>query len=213
MTPISKALAYIRRNRHILLALFYPAFVIAFFALEAHIPSPEDCVIIHAPLDDRIPFLEVFVIPYILWYPYLALTPITLLALREREGFKKHLLFMIISFAAAFAICILVPNAQLLRPEAMPRRNLLTEIVAAIYRADTPTNVFPSMHVIGSIAGAAACLNCERLRPWREIWIIPAILISASTVFIKQHSILDVCGAVIICIPIWAGIYGRRKRK
>lgn len=211
MKIIKKAKIFIKENPYIWLALFYPAFVIAFFALEAYIPSPENCLIIYTPLDDAIPFLEIFVIPYVLWYPYLALTPIAMLIMRDSEGFKKHLYFMMLSFGFALVFCFLIPNAQSLRPDTMPRDNFLTKIVTALYNADTPTNVFPSMHVIGCIAGAAACLNCEKLRKLRPLWIIPAVLISLSTVFIKQHSILDVLGAIAVCTPIWICIYRKRE--
>ena len=141
MKIIKKAKIFIKENPYIWLALFYPAFVVAFFALEAHILSPENCLIVYTPLDDAVPFLEIFVIPYILWYPYLALTPIAMLIVRDSEGFKKHLYFMMLSFGFALVFCFLIPNAQPLRPDAMPRDNFLTKIVAALYRADTPTNV------------------------------------------------------------------------
>jgi len=213
MKIIRKAKLFFKETPYIWLALFYPAFAIAFFALEAYIPSAEGCWIVQSPLDNAIPFIEIFVIPYIMWYPFLALTPIAMLVVHDAEGFKKHLYFMIISFGAALVFCFFVPNAQPLRPEVMPRDNFFTKIIAELYKADTPTNVFPSMHVIGSIAGAAACLNCEKLRKLRAVWIIPAVLISLSTVFIKQHSIIDVFGAIAVCVPLWIWLYGGRERK
>lgn len=204
---------FLKETPHIWLALFYPAFVIVFFALEAYVPSADSCWIVHSPLDDAIPFLEVFVIPYVLWYPFLAATPIALLAARDDEGFRKHLYFMMLGFGAALVFCFIVPNAQLMRPAEMPRDNFLTAIVTWLYEADTPTNVFPSMHVIGCIAGAAACLHSPALKKLRPAWVIIAVLISASTVFIKQHSILDVFGAIIFCVPIWLWLYAKRERK
>ena len=167
MKIIRKVKLFLTQTPHIRLALFYPAFVIVFFALEAYIPSVENCWIVHTPLDDAIPFLEVFVMPYILWYPFLAATPIALLAVRDSEGFKKHLYFMMLGFGAALIFCFIVPNAQLMRPAEMPRDNFFTKIIARLYEADTPTNVFPSMHVIGSVAGAAACLHSPALKKLR----------------------------------------------
>ena len=36
---------------------------------------------------------------------------------------------------------------------------------------------------------------------------------SLSTVFIKQHSVLDVLGGLLFCLPLWFFIYGKRGKK
>ena len=40
-----------------------------------------------------------------------------------------------------------------------------------------------------------------------------AVLISASTVLIKQHSILDIFAALALCAILWPFIYRRKKDK
>ena len=44
------------------------------------------------------------------------------------------------------------PNCQLLRPSVVDTSTLCGWLVNAIYSADTPTNVLPSMHVVGCMA-------------------------------------------------------------
>ena len=64
-----KRLPDIRRpeNRYLWYILVLPAFVICFFLLERF--GPENYWVSYIPLDDKIPFCEYFVLPYVLWYP------------------------------------------------------------------------------------------------------------------------------------------------
>ncbi len=68
-----------------------------------------------------------------------------------------------------------------------------------IYAFDTPTGVFPSLHVGYSMGIAfTACRDphLSRIKKWLIVlWVI---LISLSTMFIKQHSILDVVSGAIL---------------
>lgn len=50
------------KNRHLLLLLFVPLYLTAFYLIEKFITT--DYWVSYIPLDDSIPFLEVFVIPY-----------------------------------------------------------------------------------------------------------------------------------------------------
>lgn len=202
--------SFLRENPHLYYILLLPAFLICFFSIEALIPPEKVRWWVSSPLDSFIPFLEIFVIPYCLWYPLLFATGFLLL-FSDVPTFKAYMLFLSIGFGAALLFCLLVPNGQPLRPEVFPRENIFTSLVAALYAADTPTNVFPSMHVIGSVAAAAAAIKSPAFRRLRSAWIIVAVAICLSTVFIKQHSILDVFGGLVLSAILYFPIY-RRKR-
>ncbi len=207
---MKKLRSYLKHNPHLWYLLFLPAFLICFFSLEAYIGPDRAYWSVYSPLDDAIPFLEFFVLPYYLWYPLLVSTGLMLL-LWDVPNFKKYMRFLIIGFGAALLFCLLVPNGQDLRPESFERDNIFTRLVAMMYRMDTNTNVFPSMHVIGSVAAAVAVWKSQRLRPLRLPWLILAVAISLATVFIKQHSIVDVFGGLAFCLPIYWWIYVRRS--
>ena len=71
----------------------------------------------------------------------------------------------------------------------------------------------PSAHVTGAIAVAAATLHCPSLRntKWlRRGTVALCFLIAVSTVFIKQHSILDVFAGVAAAVPFYL-VYYRKK--
>ena len=89
----------------------------------------------------------------------------------------------------------------MLRPEVFPRDNLLTRFIAHFYAFDTNTNVCPSLHVIGSFAALFAFWHAPVFSAgkWRIASAVAAFLICISTVFMKQHSILDVLAALPLC--------------
>lgn len=205
---------FLKKNPHAWLALYLPIFLICFFATESIVGEDAEYWLSYLPLDDRIPFVEAFVIPYVCWYPFLILTGLYLL-LFDGKQFKKYICFVAVGFTAALIFCLISPNGQALRPAVFPRENLFTAIIAGLYSVDTCTNVFPSTHVIGAVAAAIPYFYCPRLKKLRVPAAVLAALITVSTVFIKQHSVLDILGAFAFCLPLYIFIYflpERRKR-
>ena len=96
---------------------------------------------------------------------------------------------------------------QALRPVEFTRDNWMIDIVRGLYDFDTNTNVCPSIHVLGSLAAGFAGLHSKTLKGWgwKLFFVLSMVFISLSTVFLKQHSILDVFAALAlaaICYPI-----------
>lgn len=203
---------YIKTNPHVWYALLLPAYVLLFVLTEHLVPSDCDYWVSYLPLDDSIPFLEIFIVPYCCWYPMLAAVGIMLL-IYDGDGFKKYMLFIMLGNISALLFCLLVPNGQELRPEVFVRDNVFTRLVGSIYAADTNTNVFPSMHVIGSAGVIIATFKSERLRSWRCPMLVLAVLVILSTVFVKQHSVLDIFGGLVWCVPFYWAIYGKGSRR
>ncbi len=198
--------------RHLWLLLFWPAYILRYLLIENLNPAASYTVI-HCALDDKIPFCEGFVIFYVLWYA--AIVGMHLYtALYDLDAFKRYSKFLMISMTMSTLIFLLFPSCQELRPTEFPRDNLLTRIMGFLYTVDTNTNVFPSEHAIGAFAVLAAAINCKSLRSQGKIIgiAILAVLISISTVFLKQHSALDVLAALPICAIAYWLCYGRREK-
>ena len=84
------------------------------------------------------------------------------------------------------------------------------------YIGATPnTNVCPSMHVIGCVGLVAACCESPGLRRRHLQWVmIPlGVLICISTVFVKQHSILDMFVAIPYSVVAWLVSFQPWKHK
>ena len=78
----------------------------------------------------------------------------------------------------------------------------MTWFLAHFYQFDTNTNVCPSIHVMGALAVLCTAWHCKGLqRPaWKAAFAVTALLICLSTVFLKQHSVVDVIMALPSCI-------------
>lgn len=174
--------------------LIVPIYLVYFFIAERIVT--EGNFISYIPLDDKIPFVEAFVIPYVLWYPLLFGVGIALL-LTDEVGFRRYMLFVGISFFSILTLNIIFPNAQELRPDPLPRDNFFTDIIEMIYKADTNTNVIPSMHVVGAMGAVVAVFCSKSFNSWWRIGVLVlSVLTTLSTVLIKQHSALDVITAL-----------------
>lgn len=194
---------------HWKLLLFWPVYGLAFFTLEWVFPQAYYLPMYH-PLDDMIPFAEIFVIPYVFWYIYM-IGSVAYTFFKDTAAFRRMMYFYMIVFGVSTLVFFFYPTRQDFRPEAFPRDNVLTQTMALLYSMDTNTNVCPSLHVSGSIGAALAFLDTKRFSTigWKWTnWII-ATLISVSTVFVKQHSVIDVFWGVILSAVAWWIVYKR----
>jgi len=158
--------------------------------------------LVHSTLDDYIPFCEYFIIPYFLWFAYVAVT-VLYFFFTSKEDYFKLCTFLFVGMTISLVICTIWPNGHDLRPDTFERNNIFTQIVGFLYATDTSTNVFPSIHVFNSIGVHLAIQNSERLREKKWIRLVSGILciaIICSTVLLKQHSILDVVGGIVLGI-------------
>lgn len=183
------------RFSHLKLLLGWVVYFILFFLTENLIPV-ESCHVIHSPLDDIIPFNEWFLIPYVGWY-LLIVVSLLYFGLYNIDSFKKLQVYIIITQAVAMAVYIIYPNCQMLRPEVLPRDNFLTDCISFLYAFDTNTGVCPSLHCAYSFGIASVWLKEKSAsRLWKVLVVIFVILICLSTMFIKQHSVLDFFAAL-----------------
>ena len=189
--------------------LWFPLYLVSYLVLE-RIPV-STLWLTQTALDSHIPFAEWFVVPYCLWYPLLIGVGVYLL-LRDVPAFRRYMRFLCVTFFLSVLIWYLIPNGQGLRPAVMPRDNLFTALIAMLYQIDTCTNVFPSVHVVGSLGALFAVWDSAPLRRRKAVcWAVTllAALICVSTVFIKQHAIVDVFGGLALAFAAAVPIYGR----
>lgn len=185
---------------HLKWLIFWPLYGLMFHFFEK-VFKPVKWHVMQCPLDEEIPFNEWFFIPYILWFIYVFGSLLYTL-LFDKDTFSKLMKYIAVTYTIALFIFLIYPSCQLLRPFAMPKDgNILTKLVSLFYTYDTNTNVFPSVHVIGSIAALYGLWNAKHINKWqfRLPFTILTILISISTVFMKQHSVLDVFGGIGVC--------------
>jgi len=198
---------------HLKYLAYWPVFGLFFLTVE-RLWIRKSYYPIHCAWDDVIPFCEYFLIPYLFWFVFLVGIHIYTL-LFDTESFKNLMRFIIISYSAAMLIYMIFPNCQELRPIAFERDNFFTRFVAGWYQFDTNTNVCPSIHVIGSVAVMLCAWNSKHFSTtgWRVAFGVTALLISISTVFLKQHSVLDVLAAIPVCVIAYFAVYPQRVKR
>ncbi len=193
--------------RHVWLLLYWAAFGLLFMYVERLSPVTYYTPI-YSPLDDLIPFCEWFFLPYMYWFVYLIGAVVYAILYDVRE-FRRMMYFVMVTYSITMVTYLVWPTCQELRPAAFPRDNVLTRIIGHFYNFDTNTNVCPSIHVIGSVAAMLMGLHAKQFRStgWRIYFIVACLLIAVSTVFMKQHSIVDVVAAVPVCLIGWLVAY------
>lgn len=197
--------------RHAWYLLIWAAYLAAFYLVEHLIV--DDYWVSYLPLDDKIPFCRFFILPYCMWHPLLALMT-AYLFFCDVPAFKRYMCALGLGFGIAIIVCIVFPNGQELRPAEFAQNDVFTWLIGCVYAADTNTNVIPSMHVIGCAALTFASFDSARLRRRRaQVIMTPlGVLISVSTVFVKQHSVLDVLAALPVCAVMWLAVYWPLRR-
>lgn len=191
---------------HLKLLLGWPIYFTLYFLTENLIPV-EACHVIHCTLDDVIPFCEYFVVFYVLWYG-LVVGWLLYYLLYDIPQFKRLQIYIMLTQVIAMAFYILYPSRQELRPDVFQHDNVFTHIMTFIYAFDTNTGVFPSLHVGYSLAILSTTWKDSGLRPGiKALNLFLTLMVAVSVCFVKQHSVLDVLSAVVMCIAIEILLY------
>ena len=155
-------------------------------------------------IDAYIPFLDIFVIPYMMWFAYIVLGFCYFL-LNDVEGFYRTCFYIFAGMYVCLIIYTLFPNAQGLRVN-LDLNEPLQRLLSIVYSVDTSTNVCPSIHVYNSVMMLVSlCKNdtFQKSSLWKILIGILTILICLSTIFTKQHAFIDIIYALMLCFSIY----------
>jgi membrane-associated phospholipid phosphatase len=145
------------------------------------------------PIDKKIPLIPLFVLPYLF---YFAFTAIAFFTLWNTRYIYPLMIALFLSYAIALPIWYFVPNG--VKRPTVHGNSWLHSIVRYVHRYDEDGNGLPSAHVyVALICGHFLILGYPSLWP---LSALGAFLISISTLFTKQHYIIDVPGGVAVYI-------------
>lgn len=196
---------WIKTHKYSLWLLYFVFYFPAFFLLERF--NGVKYIIDFAP-DRLIPFCEWFVFPYFAWYITVP-GSLLLFMLKDRDAFLKLCFLMFGSMTASLVIYVLFPNGIDLRVP-VEGNNIACRICKLLYSIDTPTNVCPSIHVSSSVAIDMAVQKSELFSGKRAARICSSVimvLVCVSTLFIKQHSIIDVISGAALAAVLYIAAY------
>lgn len=158
-------------------------------------------------IDNHIPLVPVFIIPYVLSYPFWILAPIVAYS-SGREKYGNYLVGLLIAYFIGFLLFIFVPSYMDREAEglyeAVSGRDPFKFMLRTIYNNDGGTiayNLFPSYHcLISTYAYLSVCRKKTVNKYVRLAFLLLAISIVLSTVFTKQHYIIDSIVGVSISV-------------
>ena len=199
-----------RQYGHAVPLLLYGVIYLSWFTwLER--TNTKNYQVIHLAVDDKIPFCEVFIVPYLLWFAYVSAV-VVFLFFKNKTDYFRACAFLFTGMTVFLIISTLFPNGHDLRLATMPRDNVFTSMVAALWKTDTPTNLWPSIHVYNSMGAHFAVMRSAELKEKKGIRIVSGMLafsIILSTMFLKQHSVFDVATGLALGTVMYVLVYRR----
>jgi len=167
-------------------------FITKLFQGEAHV--------IGNVIDDKIPFINYFIIPYCIWYLLLLIVPYYYYK-KDKDLFVKYITSYLICALSANVIFLIYPTI-VIRPE-LENNNIFNIITNFIYWVDTPAiNCFPSMHcAIAMLFIITINILKDTKKSYRILLTILSIIIMIATLCTKQHVFIDfIAGDILMCI-------------
>jgi membrane-associated phospholipid phosphatase len=147
---------------------------------------------------DVFPLSVVWVIPYILWYPIIVIAGVWLIRKMDERLFR--------AFAAGFTLtCTLGVLTFYLFPTyiidpPLPGTDIFSKTLLFLQSIDGNYAAFPSSHVY--VTGILALFFDRWYPKYGWLWLLIFIMIALSTLFTRQHYILDVVGGMLYA---WIG--------
>ncbi len=144
-------------------------------------------------LDRILPLQPVWALVYGALYLFLILLPI--LVVRQEEQIRRTVYAYLAVWLTAYA-CFLVYPTIAPRPATVTGDGFAVTGLRFLYGADPPYNCFPSLHVAHSFVSALACYRVHR-----GVGVAAsscAFLVGLSTLFTKQHYVLDVVSGTLL---------------
>lgn len=187
--------------------LYFIFYLSVFHWLEVNVVPK---YIIHCKLDEMIPFREEFIIPYVFWYVYVV-GAFLWFNKRGWEDYSRLCLMVFGGLTICLAIYYVFPTGLNLRLAAdVHETGALYNLVGFLRAIDTPTNVCPSIHVMNTVMIFQAVCSLENLKHRKltiAVHFVITVLICASTVFLDQHSIIDVVCGVMMSFVLHGLVY------
>lgn len=187
----------VRIDRPIALASAVISLLPVYFLIGALPPGR----VLHAPaiaLDRAVPLVPAWIFVYGSMYVFVLLP---LLVIRDRRLFRRalqsYVLVMLVAYAGFVAYPTITP-----RPAAVAGEGFAAWALRLIYALDTRYNCFPSLHVAHAFVSALSAYRVHRrVGVVATAW---AALIGVSTLFTRQHYVVDVIAGTAMAAAAYA---------
>lgn len=197
---------FIKKRQLVPIAVWFVCYMALFGYLE--IRPPQDVHIISCGLDQMIPHVPAFIYAYLSWFPYICVCAYLAIRYLSDEDYKKAVFVLTMGMNIFLFISYVWPTGLNLREGIEYDTGTLSGwLMKFVQTVDAPKSVFPSMHVYVTLALQYTLeMQAKRLPAWGvRTGRAFAAAIVLSTMFTKQHSAVDVIGAMVMFGVLAAG--------
>ena len=156
--------------------------------------------------DHVVPLVPAWSLVYGALYMFLIVLPV--FVVRQEDLLRRTVFAYLTVWVVAYVTFVLYPT-EAPRPSRIDGDGFAAWGLRILYDADPPYNCFPSLHVAHSFVSALACYRVHR-----RLGVVAlgcGALVALSTLFTKQHYVLDVIAGAIIAFIAY-GIFLRGHR-
>jgi membrane-associated phospholipid phosphatase len=178
------------KARYIFLTLLF--YFIAYFSIQSFITVNE--YNLSTEIDKLIPFVPQFVWVYHTIVPILLFTAIVLI--QRKDVFLSMITALIIAGLTMSVFYVVFPSFYPREP--IGDYSLSAALVEMTRMVDGPSNTFPSGHVTFSWILVFFVSLSEQARKFRWAYLLWAVLITTSTLVLKQHFIVDAISGILL---------------
>ncbi len=157
-------------------------------------------------IDGNIPIIPIFIIPYVWAYAYWAMAPMAV-SKCEFSHFLNYLATYLVACLLGALVLTFAPTYMDRVAEGLydqSKQGFLYSLMRFWYSldgGDMAYNLLPSFHCINSTVSYLGVCGRKEIPLWFRIYsLIITILIFASTLFVKQHFILDVFSGIAVAL-------------
>lgn len=158
--------------------------------------------LISLPIDSKIPFIPGFIYIYMIWYPFLIVSYYFIFKY-NKDKYIRSIITICLSLPILYSCFILYPTT-VSRPIVDSYNSITSFITYVVFKVDTPVNCFPSGHCLLCFILLFSVLKDKSLPKWFRLSnIVINFLIIISTLFTKQHVLIDVIAAFILAFIMY----------
>jgi membrane-associated phospholipid phosphatase len=180
-------------RRDLVVVLVLAALLTGLFTLYGPLNQGPERWVLKTPLDERIPLVEPFVIPYLSIFVVAAVTLPVFLLTSARIA-QSTLLAAVLTLIVAYLFYAFA-QTHVPRP-TVTGDDAFSAMLRFVYGNDNAYNCFPSLHTAFSVVMGIHWLWFRpRIGRYVAAW---CGLIVLSTVFVHQHYVADMAGGIVV---------------
>jgi membrane-associated phospholipid phosphatase len=159
-------------------------------------------------VDPMIPLQPSWALIYGALYLFLIVLPV--FVVRQEEQIQRTVFAYLSIWLTSYVFFLAYPTAAP-RPPRVTGDGFLVWGLRTLYSADPPYNCFPSLHVAHSFVSALTSYRVHR--GLGVVATACAALVAVSTLFTKQHYVLDVIAGVFLAVVAYSVLLRRFPRE